>query len=397
MNFINNFSRLSNDIKLYLDNLNCQLGFKKRKTSLIDGILFKILYTMKNSTHENITTKLNLYNNKDVSRVAYTKKINNINLHVFENLYNYLNNRINHYFYNIKNNDYIIYAVDGSYIQLKEKLHTECKRKKNNTSVTALLTGIYNVTYDNSVLLKFENNETSERHSFLNIFNEIKNTYEKQIYVFDRGYLDYSLLDIINKNNEYFICRIRKNTIYIDDSKDDYIITTSKCNKLRIIKYTVNSSIFYLCTNLFNGFDIDSLKNIYNKRWSIEEYFKLIKNTTNINNINEESIINIKKSFICYNIVSKLLYLIKNNYHIQISDTNKKINLTHLTTSLYSSDFYIKFITGTFDINTLTKFFKVTIIFIYSKKHRSFDRKCKRSNSISYFKTYANNNKSTCK
>jgi hypothetical protein len=68
MNFINNFSRLSNDIKLYLDNLNCQLGFKKRKTSLIDGVLFKILYTMKNSTHENITTKLNLYNNKDVSR-----------------------------------------------------------------------------------------------------------------------------------------------------------------------------------------------------------------------------------------------------------------------------------------------------------------------------------------
>lgn len=52
--------------------------------------------------------------------------------------------------------------------------------------------------------------ETSERHLFLNIFNEIK-----QIYVFDdRGYLNYSLLDTINKNNKYFICRIQKYNIY---------------------------------------------------------------------------------------------------------------------------------------------------------------------------------------
>lgn len=50
---------------------------------------------------------------------------------------------------------------------------------------------------------------------------------------------------------------------------------------------------------------------IYNKRWSIEEYFKLIKKTTNINKNNEILIDNIKKSFIFYNIVSKLTYLIK--------------------------------------------------------------------------------------
>ena len=195
MSFINNFNKLSIDIKNYIKKLNIQLQFKNRKTSLLDGFLFKILYTMKNSTQENITTKLNLYNNNDASRISYLKRINKIDICIFENIYNYFNKQITSYFGN--NNNYIIYAVDGTYIQLKEKLHDECKRVKNNTSVTSLITGIYNVTHNHPELIKFENNQTSERKSFLEIFNNFKQNNEKEIYVFDRGYLDYNLLDII--------------------------------------------------------------------------------------------------------------------------------------------------------------------------------------------------------
>ena len=92
-------------------------------------------------------------------------------------IYTYLNKQILYYFGSNNNNNYVILAVDGTYIQLKEKLADECKRIKNTSSVTCLVTGIFNITYNNPEILKFENNETSERKSFINIFNNIKNTY----------------------------------------------------------------------------------------------------------------------------------------------------------------------------------------------------------------------------
>ena len=92
-------------------------------------------------------------------------------------IYTYLNKQILYYFESNNNNDYVILAVDGTYIQLKEKLPDDCKRNNNTSSVTCLVTGIFNITYNNPEILKFENNETSERKSFINIFNNIKNTY----------------------------------------------------------------------------------------------------------------------------------------------------------------------------------------------------------------------------
>ena len=86
-----------------------------------------------------------------------------------------------YYFGSNNNNDYVILAVDGTYIQLKEKLADECKRIKNTSSVTCLVTGIFNITYNTPEILKFENNETSERKSFINIFN---NRYVYKLFIY---------------------------------------------------------------------------------------------------------------------------------------------------------------------------------------------------------------------
>lgn len=295
----------------------------------------------------------------------------------------------------------IIYAVDGTYIQLKENLHNDCKRTKNDTSVTCLVTGVYNVSHNFPVGITFENNETSEKKSFSKLFDDFKNKDEKQIYVFDRGYLDFKMLSEINNNKKYFICRIKKNTKQLDNSKDDYIIQNKYFEKLRIIKYIINGNPYYLCTNLFDNFDNETIKAIYHKRWCIEEYFKLLKNITNINKINEKKIENIKKTFICYNIISKLLYLIKNNYENQIAKsknkTIKKINISNLLSSLYSYDFFINFFYGTLNKKTLDDYFTSIISYAYSRINRTSLRTCKRSNHISYFKSYSINAKKKCK
>jgi hypothetical protein len=222
------------------------------------------------------------------------------------------------------------------------------------------------------------------------------------IYVFDRGYLDFSLLESLHKNNKYFICRIRKNTKQLDETRKDYIIKNNYFDCLRIIVYIINNKYYYLCTNLKENIDSDTIKNIYYKRWSVEEYFKMLKKATNINNINETKINNIKKNFFCYSIMNKLLYLINNHYNNLIDNNNnnktvKKLNLSNLVKCLYDNTFYVKFFMGTFTMNELETLFKTIIVYTYSKINRSFIRICKRSVFLSYFKSYSINNKRSCK
>ena len=132
--------------------------------------------------------------------------------------------------------------------------------------------------------------------------------------------------------------------MYIN-TDNDYIVKNSN-HDIRIVKYYIKDKLYCLATNLFdkNKFSIDILKMFYHKRWDIEEYFKLLKKSTNINKINENSIDNIKKTFVCYNIISKIIYLIKNYYNNQTVNNNsniiKKINTTSLINSLYKYDFF---------------------------------------------------------
>ena len=109
MNFIKNFNKLSLDIKNYINIISNQKKFRNRKTSLFDGIIFKLLYTMEKSTQDYVTCKLNLYNNNNASRKAYIKRIDNMDVSIFEKIYTYLNKQILYYFGSSNNNnDYVI-------------------------------------------------------------------------------------------------------------------------------------------------------------------------------------------------------------------------------------------------------------------------------------------------
>jgi len=109
MNFTNKIYDLIIDIKNYLNKLNKKLEFKTRKTTINDAFIFKLLYTMNNATQQNITTKINYFNNNDASREAYIKRIDSIDISIFEEFNNYFNKQVDYYF----NNDNTIYAVDG--------------------------------------------------------------------------------------------------------------------------------------------------------------------------------------------------------------------------------------------------------------------------------------------
>ena len=99
------------------------------------------------------------------------------------------------------------------------------------------------------------------------------------IFIFDRGFYSKLMIDHLELNGYKYIIRIKKNLKIISNNNND---------KLRIVKYKIKQSEYYLITNLIdtNLFSDMDISNLYHKRWSIEEYFKYIKINCNINTNN---------------------------------------------------------------------------------------------------------------
>ena len=124
----------------------------------------------------------------------------------------------------------------------------------------------------------------------------------------DRGYMGQNLFNNIHITNNYFLCRLRGNLKWFKNvnntnidkiDPDDYYVDVNYENlkKIRIIKYIINENEFYLGTNIDDkiNFDKEKLKDIYNRRWKVEENFKLLKGSTNIKKIMCVNILILKK------------------------------------------------------------------------------------------------------
>jgi hypothetical protein len=105
----------------------------------------------------------------------------------------------------------------------------------------------------------------------------------------------------------FFISRLRGNLKCIPNI-DDEIVNYNGAT-IRIIKYIINNNSYYLATNLIdkNEYTIEVLKQLYGKRWVVEEYFKYIKTNTNMTTNNAKNIDDLMKSVYGYLIVSRVI------------------------------------------------------------------------------------------
>ena len=121
--------------------------------------------------------------------------------------------------------------------------------------------------------------EKNEKKAFLKYIKN-KNQFKSNIFVFDRGYDSDNLFNYLNLNEMHFICRIKNNRKIVNDQNYNFININGY--KIRIVKYKINDNEYNIATNLFN-FSLDEIKNIYNQRWTCEEYFKYVKSNLNLN------------------------------------------------------------------------------------------------------------------
>ena len=394
---INKLKLISNNISKYISDNNKLCVTRTRDNNIYDVVLYKLYYTKKNTTQEDATIKVNKHKNgKSTSRQSLAKKEALLDVDFYKNLSEKMCAETKKYIVDDKYTKQII-SVDGTYPTFLNSL-SECgyKSNLNENSVTPLITGLFNVTYNYPVMLSMTKHK-NERKAFMDL---VKNTskYKNNIFVFDRGYVSNDLFKFMNDHELSYICRLRSNSLLISNDKDDNIIHSSDNNSVRVIRYTISDANYYIATNLMdrNEYTVNKLKSIYNDRWTIEEYFKYVKSLMNLKKMNEKKETQIKKTIYCQLIVSHITYIFndlnKTNKNLQ---TVRKINKSQLTKGLYEDILHLFFTGRKLTTYSLLRLFKTHVKYLTYTLNRNNPRICKRSNFLSYFKNMLRNPKST--
>jgi hypothetical protein len=338
-----------NNIFLYYKKKN--IIIRNTKVSYLNTFIYTFLYIQKNNTKLDAVNQLNTYykfeNKKDLfKRTTLFEKEKNIPTYLYSEIYKNLLNLYNEFF--IDKDIKRLIAVDGTY---------------NNTNVynikgyleTSLNLRFFDINNDIPLDLTF--NGIKNKNNELNVLLEyIKNNNEKfknVILILDRAYCSYSFINYLNKNKINFVCRFRNNCKKFDkkikdlrvinfcvkhyetinnDNIDNILIDNKK---FKSIDVEINDE-YKLVSNLSKEtYDNKFIKDLYNKRWDIEVFFKNLKNNFNFENLrytnnNDDfknyEIHNVKILICC--LISKILeksYLKVNN--IQKKTTVKKRNI----------------------------------------------------------------------
>lgn len=268
---------------------------RNRKTNIFDGFLFRLLYCRKNSSQDKAAAKLNalnynILNKSHASRQAFKARDDKLSIEFYKKILesidlfvkkNVKRNKTTSYF---RSHD--IYAVDGVKNNLRKALAEDgFPSNPNNESITSLTIGIYDIASHSPVCLNLVNH-SDERKAFIDSIND---KYINSIFIFDRGYQDKKLFASLAGKGIKCIFRIRDNTTYIPTTADDTVLVDGNFS-IRIVTYQINNTNYHLATNLFDcdEFTIDTLKDLYHKRWDIEEFFKYIKSNFLVNLYNKD-------------------------------------------------------------------------------------------------------------
>jgi len=237
------------------------------------------------------------------------------------------------------------------------------KLNKNGLSVNGLTLGVYNITHNFPVALELVQHK-NERKAFLDYIRN-KDMYQNAIFLFDRGYIGPELFNKLDDSKMKFICRLRDDSLLIPVSDENDKIIDDQGYQRRIITYSISGNKYYLITNLLDQkeYTPSILCQLYHKRWTVEEFFKSLKGTTNFENMKEHTTEALKKNIYGQLIICRLRDLIKFVYGQDNCPGNQIFNNVTLTNGIYNHFIY-KFFNGTLSRRKVRQFTNIHITFV---------------------------------
>jgi hypothetical protein len=116
-----------------------------------------------------------------------------------------------------------------------------------------------------------------------------------EVYIFDKGYVNYSAYDNFTEKEAFYVTRINENAVYQVEQEEkidylesqstgvwkDQIISLKVGNRLikaRLVtfKSTIKGKVFRFVTNMFDV-QATTIAKLYKNRWEIEPFFKQLK------------------------------------------------------------------------------------------------------------------------
>ena len=152
-----NFRILSEKSKCFLEEKNKILVKRKKETDIFDGLLFKLLYSQKRVTQDDVMKEINEFKNKFIDRTSYLDRSKLISEDFLCDYFKFLDKEINDIFFKERcNNTYIlpVISADGTKsIAYHSSKNKPSKKKNKNDTFTFLNMGMFNITYNEPCLL----------------------------------------------------------------------------------------------------------------------------------------------------------------------------------------------------------------------------------------------------
>lgn len=347
--FIKDLIKLSNELNEIFKNSNKnikeELLKKKIKTregkiTFEDVLSYIFNYSFIDTTKQSIVSNYNFNNNNSIDRSTFYKKEKLISISFYNNIFLKIKQLLNKYL-NKKDNIYNVIAVDGTY--------NNTNIKNDKTLETSLNMGLYDAT--NCIPIELElkgfENKNKEINSFIDYIKQNNVDNNNLIFVLDRAYFSYDLINFLIDKKIKFVIRVKNNCLYL---KNDNEINKIKNDKIRFIKYKYEQVIVKkdkdykdvklqyinecnLVTNLDeSNYKDDIVNKIYLMRWDVEVFFKLIKSNFKfavLREHNNNTTENYKKKYIVILInlhIIRLIELINDKYN---KNKEKKSNNKH--------------------------------------------------------------------
>lgn len=375
---------INNSIK----KLNTKYIKRNNKITFQDVVYGLSLKTISSYSFDKVTYKLNKNRTDTISSSGFKNKKNYIKNDDIQ----ILNNDLLNHIYKDKSEKRVI-AVDGSYLKSLKKLNNDgLKYSSNKENYTySIINGLYDI--DKKIIINYNHSiSLNERKCFK---EQLKYVRKGDTLLFDRGYYSDDLRIMLNNKKIDYIFRMKKNfkklSYLKDNNLNEYIFTI---NNYKIVNYKIHDKgeDYFLLTSLVNK-NIEELKDLYKKRWSIETHFKEAKYTTSMKNLNSKSLDNFLKEINMHNYVYILYYYFIDCFKDTVIDTkyelNNKISLEIFIEEILFILIYKKKINNYIlkIINILPKTYK-------QKKDRHYERLSKRtvSNWYSNKKTFKTKN-----
>jgi hypothetical protein len=205
--------------------------------------------------------------------------------------------------------NYRVFAIDGTKIALpadKELRNYYGAMGPNKKAPTAQGSILYDVCNDIVCDAAIEPLATDERTLAIAHIEASKNIAvdDKKLFLFDRGYPSFELVELLEKEELYYVMRVKSNfNKDIDNQKvlDDYVCLEKdeKRIQVRVVKFALESGAEeILITNITDRrLGKKAFKKLYYMRWPVETKYDIVKNKLRLENFNTRTIEGIQQDF----------------------------------------------------------------------------------------------------